>query len=92
MRKLQSSVQLLERQRNPGVGYWSAGKQAETPTEGRSSVEFTRKSSQVTTPVARDTASPGPSETGTQRNDEEEVNLEVSLARANVMLFSFILL
>lgn len=25
MRKIQSSVQLMERSRNPGVGYWSAG-------------------------------------------------------------------
>jgi hypothetical protein len=25
LRKVQSSVQLMERQRNPGVGYWSGG-------------------------------------------------------------------
>lgn len=28
LRKVQSSVQLMEKQRNPGVGYWSAANQA----------------------------------------------------------------
>jgi hypothetical protein len=87
MRRLQSSVQLLERQRNPGVGYWSAGgsqtpRAAEQNVDSRSSTELHRrtgKESQPPTPVAKDFASPAPSDVA-QRNEEEEVNLEV---RAN---------
>jgi len=86
MRRLQSSVQLLERQRNPGVGYWSAGGNnqaartaAEVPADSRSSIDSTRRAgreSQPSTPVLREAASPAPADV-TPRNQEEEVNLEV---------------
>ncbi|WVQ83011.1 hypothetical protein IAT38_005149 [Cryptococcus sp. DSM 104549] len=39
MRKVQSSVQLMERQRNPGVGYWSSGAGGATPGPSRSGVQ-----------------------------------------------------
>ena len=34
LRKVQSSVQLMEKQRNPGVGYWSAANQASSSASG----------------------------------------------------------
>lgn len=76
MRRLQSSIQLMERQRNPGVGYWSAangksGKAVDSPGDsGRPSGESSR---QERPPTVR---SPTPSEVGSSRNEEEEVNLE----------------
>jgi hypothetical protein len=85
MRRLQSSVQLLERQRNPGVGYWSASgsnanNRSDTPLDGRPSQDGPSKGGKESvlpsTPVARDVKSPAPSETA-PRNEEEEVNLEV---------------
>lgn len=72
MRRLQSSIQLMERQRNPGVGYWSAangkaGKGNESPAESAETPVQERP------PAVR---SPTPSEVGSSRNEEEEVNLE----------------
>jgi hypothetical protein len=91
MRRLQSSVQLLERQRNPGVGYWSAGgsqtpRAAEQGIDSRSSIELHRrtgKESQPATPVAKDVASPAPSDVA-QRHEEEEVNLEVRQNKVHI--------
>lgn len=77
LRKVQSSAALLERQRNPGVGYWST----RTP---RSSVDVSGGSAteprvSIASPSPADTTtrsgSPAPS-TMTSTNAEEEVNLE----------------
>ncbi|KAF4572848.1 hypothetical protein EYR36_007358 [Pleurotus pulmonarius] len=61
LRKVQSSAALLERQRHPGVGYWS--RQDSPSTESRTSVSSETPSR---------TASPAPS----QSKSDEEVNLE----------------
>ncbi|KAG9222879.1 hypothetical protein CCMSSC00406_0000432 [Pleurotus cornucopiae] len=61
LRKVQSSAALLERQRHPGVGYWS--RQDSSSTESRTSVSSETPSR---------TTSPAPS----QSKSDEEVNLE----------------
>lgn len=61
LRKVQSSVQLMERQRNPGVGYW-AGQQGSQPTPP------VQSASASPAPPAQ-VPSPAPS-------NDEEVNLE----------------
>lgn len=63
LRKVQSSAALLERQRNPGVGYWAS--KAESSTDLRSPASST--SELPTTPRA---------ESPTSARSEEEVNLE----------------
>lgn len=91
MRRIQSSAQLLERQRNPGVGYWSSSNAASTPfggTPGRvtspggasSPTASIRGSvdaqrSEATTPVGKTNTAGGTP----NAQDEEEVNLEVGL-------------
>lgn len=69
LRKVQSSAALLERQRNPGVGYWTTRKsESSTPSEPRISSTPTLDSpSRV--------SSPTPSMTTSNQN-EEEINLE----------------
>lgn len=84
MRRLQSSIQLIERQRNPGIGYWSAangkGRSGDiTPDAGRP-MDLGRQS--VDSPAIEDKGlaglrSPTPSDVGSNRNDDEDVNLEV---------------
>jgi GRIP domain len=68
LRKVQSSAALLERQRNPGVGYWTTRKsESSTPSDPRMSISTpTDSPSRVSSPI--------PS-TDTKQN-EEEVNLE----------------
>jgi GRIP domain len=63
-RKVQSSAALLERQRNPGLGYWAS---RDNVTESRTSISSTSDlPSRVGSPV-----------TSSQRNgNDEEVNLE----------------
>ena len=61
LRKVQSSAALLERQRNPGVGYWS-----NSSTETRTSIS-SDPPSRVASPV------PAPS---AQPVNDEEINLE----------------
>jgi hypothetical protein len=103
LRKVQSSVQLMERQRNPGVGYWAGGAAAGpsgrpnvispepgTPLkEGRNSLESVRTGtgSAVTSIVGKE--SPVVSEAGTtkENKDEEEVNLEVSMCSCSFVKF-----
>ncbi|KAJ7619105.1 hypothetical protein DFH06DRAFT_1482915 [Mycena polygramma] len=63
LRKVQSSAALLERQRNPGVGYWTARSDS-VASEPRTS---TSSDSRV--------ASPAPPPTS-PKQEEEEVNLE----------------
>ncbi|KAJ7293654.1 hypothetical protein C8J57DRAFT_1429415 [Mycena rebaudengoi] len=63
LRKVQSSAALLERQRNPGVGYWTSKPEA-VPPEVRTSMSSSSSDSRVASPVP---ASP---------QNEEEVNLE----------------
>lgn len=97
MRKVQSSVQLMEKSRNPGVGYWSAGGANSarvtagattapmTPATNGSAAESVRSgggtdvaSVKEREPLGRrstDSAAVAPA-----KQDEEEVNLEVSPA------------
>lgn len=69
MRKVQSSVQLLEKQRNPGVGYWSGGNKptidavvATGPVNGSDS--------------GKTSGTQSPARVETPKGDEVEVNLE----------------
>ncbi|KAF8216144.1 hypothetical protein K438DRAFT_1926517 [Mycena galopus ATCC 62051] len=64
VRKVQSSAALLERQRNPGVGYWTSKESA--PPEIRTSISSASDSRGV---------SPVPP-TSPAKHEEEEVNLE----------------
>lgn len=76
MRKVQSSVQLLERQRNPGVGYWASGGAAAEPAVSMAPAPAAPAPTPPVPSAASDAsgtqtpASPAPS------RDEEEVNLE----------------
>ena len=75
MRKVQQSAALLERQRNPGVGYWSGkgqsngtgGNGAESPVRHRAS-----ESSEVLSPPG----SPRAGSPAVSQRSEEDVNLE----------------
>jgi chromosome segregation ATPase len=78
LRKVQSSAQLLERQRNPGVGYWASGTNPTNPASPSAPPSASPASvsspppALAPTPAAPDAAaspSPAPS-------NEEEVNLE----------------
>ncbi|KAJ9118185.1 hypothetical protein QFC22_004089 [Naganishia vaughanmartiniae] len=51
MRRIQSSAQLLERQRNPGLGYWSASNTAGPSAAGHSPSSHTGTPGRVTTPL-----------------------------------------
>ena len=66
MRKVQSSAALLERQRNPGVGYWNrvSDNEPQSPAVSAASELSPRP------------ASPAPSTTSSTNKNEEEVNLE----------------
>jgi hypothetical protein len=50
MRRIQSSAQLLERQRNPGLGYWSASNTA-AAAAGNSSSSHASTPGRVTSPL-----------------------------------------
>lgn len=65
LRKVQSSAALLERQRNPGVGYWTS----------RSENTDSRASISSTSDLPSRTASPGPASPAPSKGDEE-INLE----------------
>ncbi|KAF4623672.1 hypothetical protein D9613_001865 [Agrocybe pediades] len=65
LRKVQSSAALLERQRNPGVGYWTTRASENGATESRASLDSPSR-----------TSSPAPSTATSTKNTEEEVNLE----------------
>ncbi|KAF8807465.1 hypothetical protein BYT27DRAFT_7165127 [Phlegmacium glaucopus] len=70
LRKVQSSAALLERQRNPGVGYWTTRKsESSAPSEPRTSISL------PTPDTPTRVSSPIPSATPPNQN-EEEVNLE----------------
>lgn len=79
LRKVQQSAALLERQRNPGVGYWSgkapSGSNGALPSD--SPTRLTRRGSEATDvispPGSPRASSPAPSSKG---RDEEDVNLE----------------
>ncbi|KAI0639767.1 hypothetical protein C8Q77DRAFT_1045716 [Trametes polyzona] len=66
LRKVQSSVALLEKQRNPGVGYWAAR------NESTSEIRSPRSS---VSDLARETPS-RPSTPSTVKSSDEEVNFE----------------
>ncbi|KAG1755208.1 uncharacterized protein EDB91DRAFT_1326114 [Suillus paluster] len=65
LRKVQNSAALLERQRNPGVGYWTS----------RSENSDSRASISSVSDLPSRTASPGPTSPTPSKGDEE-VNLE----------------
>lgn len=65
LRKVQSSAALLERQRNPGVGYWTSRSESAAP-DVRTSLSSTSSDSRVASPAPEPTSS----------KNEEEVNLE----------------
>ncbi|RXW23492.1 hypothetical protein EST38_g2394, partial [Candolleomyces aberdarensis] len=65
LRKVQSSAALLERQRNPGVGYWNRVSENEPQSPAVSAASE----------LSPRPASPAPSTSSTNKN-EEEVNLE----------------
>jgi len=65
LRKVQSSAALLERQRNPGVGYWTSRSESAAP-DVRTSLSSTSSDSRVASPAPLPTSS----------KNEEEVNLE----------------
>ncbi len=77
MRKVQSSAALLERQRNPGVGYWvtrvSGG--SGDATNGSTNESRVSISSPPPADVPSRSSSPAPNTAGSTR-EEEEVNLE----------------
>ncbi|RXK37709.1 hypothetical protein M231_05042 [Tremella mesenterica] len=80
LRKVQSSVQLMERQRNPGVGYWGANPSNTMVASGSRSgsgsgmmspnSEILREGELRRSLESVVTSQPG------ERNEEEEVNLE----------------
>ncbi|KAG6911908.1 hypothetical protein DXG01_000155 [Tephrocybe rancida] len=69
LRKVQSSAALLERQRNPGVGYWTSRPAESNPTASQVSVNSPSSG------TASRVSSPDPNSGQKTRNDEE-VNLE----------------
>lgn len=66
LRKVQNSAALLERQRNPGVGYWTSRTVNNNPTDSRTSIQSVPSGppSRVASPVSASST------------NEEEVNLE----------------
>ncbi|KAF9531988.1 hypothetical protein CPB83DRAFT_785848, partial [Crepidotus variabilis] len=79
LRKVQSSAALLERQRNPGVGYWTTrtGDGPSTPTNTNVNGNTSSPRASISGPPESPsrTGSPAPSTAGSNK-DEEEVNLE----------------
>ena len=67
LRKVQSSITLLERQRSPGIGYWSPRPDESAPAEPRTSIQSDSTSR---------AGSPAPAQDGTPAKKEEEINLE----------------
>lgn len=97
LRKVQSSVQLMEKSRNPGVGYWSAGgansarvtagatTAPSTPATNGSSAESVRTGGGTDVASVKEREPLGRRSTDSAavvpaKQDEEEVNLEVSPA------------
>ena len=79
LRKVQSSVQLLEKSRNPGVGYWSSTRGTVGGGVTSPGVEEPRKSLESTRTGESGSVTPAlTSENGVKNKEEEEVNLEVS--------------
>jgi hypothetical protein len=77
MRKLQSSVQLLEKQRNPGVGYWSSGSAGGGPVQPTPNRAATNGGNDD----SRTSGTQTPDLTHSPHAEEEEVNLEVRAER-----------
>ena len=68
LRKVQSSAALLERQRNPGVGYWTTRKsESSAPSDPRMS---------ISTPTDSPSRVSSPTPSTDAKQNEEEVNLE----------------
>ncbi|KAG6812477.1 hypothetical protein H0H92_002584 [Tricholoma furcatifolium] len=67
LRKVQSSAALLERQRNPGVGYWTSRPTENNSTGSQLSVDSTSSTSRTNTPDQTST---------NKKESDEEVNLE----------------
>jgi len=79
LRKVQSSAALLERQRNPGVGYWGTrgitGGSGDATGNGSINEPRVSISSPSPADVPSRASSPAPS-TAASTKEEEEVNLE----------------
>lgn len=101
MRKVQSSVQLMERSRNPGVGYWSASAAAgpsgaATPSPAARSGEATpitpgekgAPAAETGAKGAGPVSAPNGQNGAVKGNDEEEVNLEVGGSVVPVRTFA----
>jgi chromosome segregation ATPase len=69
LRKVQSSAQLLERQRNPGVGYWASANPSPPSHTPTPSVVIPAPAPSASAPASASSTPPPPA-------DEEEVNLE----------------
>lgn len=82
LRKVQSSAFLLEKQRNPGVGYWSAANH-------QANGSVSRLDGSVPMVEAPKEEVVGSNAKG--KADEEEVNLEVRSFLLALPLFSWIL-
>ena len=89
LRKVQSSVQLMERQRNPGVGYWSTPNPGsgpsrpsvispELPTTPRRDSRLSLDSAAESVSIRNGTGRSSPALSEVKDKEEEEVNLEVS--------------
>ncbi|KIJ38525.1 hypothetical protein M422DRAFT_50052 [Sphaerobolus stellatus SS14] len=71
LKKVQSSAALLERQRNPGIGYWSSSS-PRTNSFTQSAVDLNQGAKRA----SLDEPGSPKSTTGSLKNAEEEVNLE----------------
>jgi hypothetical protein len=68
LRKVQSSITLLERQRSPGIGYWSPRPDESAPGEPRTSIQSDSTSR---------AGSPAPAQGAVSaKKEEEEINIE----------------
>ena len=78
LRKVQSSAALLERQRNPGIGYWSTSPRTNGFTQSAIDLQNPGQPSRNSVDEGSRTSSPRPSSptSVTSMKNEEEVNLE----------------
>ncbi len=78
LRKVQSSAALLERQRNPGVGYWSvtSPRTASSPNGASSSPNLPLRPEDSPRNSFSSADGKAPAVTPKEKNAEEEVNLE----------------
>jgi hypothetical protein len=76
LRKVQSSAALLERQRNPGVGYWSTRTPPGGDAANNGSATDSRVSVSSPPPADTPSRSSSPTPSSASNKTDEEVNLE----------------